>query len=253
MNDYLVTRSFNVLYIWIDAVLLLAFLGVLVRTRRRAALIVGLLGGVLYLIVDYGFFYVLLRTRTVVGMSVLPLEFWLSFSYGITNMAWMWLWFDEPGNRWEWSVLFPAGWLTSASVSQGLGGAFHGVQIARHVSSYHGIMVVFALVGYGWLAIHNLRHPDDRYSIRSALTIGIGTQFTWEAVLMISGIRPLAWRPLVIDSLIETNLGAPFMLLIVKALRVRYPREFVVLPGSTSPRPTIGGTARDLTLDRPVS
>jgi len=172
VNDYLVRRSFNVLYIWIDAILLLAFLCILARTRRHAALVV-----------DYGFFYALLGTRTVVGMSVLPLEFWLSVSYGITNMAWMWLWFDEPGNRWEWSILFPAGGLTSALGSQGFGGMFHSVQIARHVSSYHGIMVAFALVGYGWLAMHNLRQPDERYSIRSALIIGIGIQFTWEAVM----------------------------------------------------------------------
>ena len=87
VNDYLVRRSFNVLYIWIDAILLLAFLCILARTRRRAALVVGLLGGVAYLVVDYGFFYALLGTRTVVGMSVLPLEIWLSFSYGITNMV----------------------------------------------------------------------------------------------------------------------------------------------------------------------
>ena len=37
VNDYLVGRSFNVLYIWIDAILLLAFLYVLARTRRRPA------------------------------------------------------------------------------------------------------------------------------------------------------------------------------------------------------------------------
>ena len=228
VNDYLVRRSFNVLYIWIDTILLLAFVCILTRLRRWAALVVGLLGGVLYFIVDYGLFYVLLGTRTVIGMSIVPLEFWLSFSYGITNMAWMWLWFDEPDNRWEWSIFFPTGWLTSALVSQGFGGAFHSVHIARHVSSYHGIMVVFALAGYAWLAIHNLRHPDERYSIRSALTIGIGIQFTWEAVLMISGIRPLAWHPLVIDSLIETNLGAPFMLLIVNAWRVRHPKGSLV-------------------------
>ena len=61
VNDYLVGRSFNVLYIWIDAILLLAFLYVLARTRRRAALVVGLLGGVAYLVVDYGFFYACLE------------------------------------------------------------------------------------------------------------------------------------------------------------------------------------------------
>lgn len=109
VNDYLVRRSFNVLYIWIDAILLLAFLCILARTRRRAALVVGLLGGVAYLVVDYGFFYALLGTRTVVGMSVLPLEIWLSFSYGITNMAWMWLWFDEPGNRGSGRSFSPLG------------------------------------------------------------------------------------------------------------------------------------------------
>ena len=82
VSDYLVARSFNVLYIWIDVILLLAFLCILARTRRRAALVVGLLGGLLYFIVDYGFFYRMLGTRSVVGMGVLPLEFWLSFSYG---------------------------------------------------------------------------------------------------------------------------------------------------------------------------
>jgi len=52
---------------------------------------------------------------------------------------------------------------------------------------------------------------------------------------MMSGIRPLSWRPLVIDSLIETNLGAPFMLLIVQAWRVRHPKEFLVpLPADTA-------------------
>ena len=79
MNNYLVARSFNVLYIWIDTILLLAFVCILMRLRRWAALVVGLLGGVLYFIVDYGLFYVLLGTRTVIGMSILPLEFWLYF------------------------------------------------------------------------------------------------------------------------------------------------------------------------------
>jgi hypothetical protein len=43
-------------------------------------------------------------------------------------------------------------------------------------------------------------------------------QLAWEAVLLVSGIRPQGWRALVVNSLVETNLGLPYLFLIHGAL-----------------------------------
>ena len=50
---------------------------------------------------------------------------------------------------------------------------------------------------------------------------GIGVQFAWEASLLISGIRPPMWQPIVVNSLIETNLGLPYIYYIHKHVSAR--------------------------------
>jgi hypothetical protein len=53
------------------------------------------------------------------------------------------------------------------------------------------------------------------------LAIGIGVQFSWEFILLVSGIRPSGVLPLAINSLIETNLGMPYAYFIHKGLQQR--------------------------------
>ncbi|MCM1196740.1 MAG: hypothetical protein NC310_06710, partial [Roseburia sp.] len=60
------------------------------------------------------------------------------------------------------------------------------------------------------------------------LAIGISVQFAWEAALFVGGIRPLneaSFKTLIINSLIETNLGLPYMYLIYKAYSKRYTED----------------------------
>ena len=51
------------------------------------------------------------------------------------------------------------------------------------------------------------------------MAIGIGVQGAWEASLLVTGIRPAMWQPIVINSLIETNLGMPFVYFIHRYFR----------------------------------
>ena len=53
----------NALYMYLDFAFLLFLGATLVYTKRYLAIIVGLLAGVLYFIVDYGYFYLYLGTR----------------------------------------------------------------------------------------------------------------------------------------------------------------------------------------------
>jgi len=97
-EEVIAARSMNTLYIIIDIVFLCCFTGILIYTKRFQALIAGMLGGILYFIVDYGIFYHLLHTRVVNGADPALFLLWLSMSYGITNFAWIWLWLDRDGD-----------------------------------------------------------------------------------------------------------------------------------------------------------
>ncbi|MBN1924425.1 MAG: hypothetical protein JW798_01195 [Prolixibacteraceae bacterium] len=213
--EFSVFRTFSSLYIILDIVWLLIFIGILLYFKRRMAVIVGLLAGVLYFLVDYGIFHKLLGTRQVEGANTLWFLLWLSMSYGFTNFAWIWLLLDRDGHAIEWSLLPILGWITIGQMSHNFGAGFTEITISRGTGSYHGVMALILCVGYLYLIINNLR-GKEKVNLLRLIAFGVGVQFAWEASLLISGIRPPLWQPIIINSLIETNLGMPFIYLIHK-------------------------------------
>lgn len=87
--EVIAARSMNALYMYLDFAFLLFLGATLVYTKRYLAIIVGLLAGVLYFIVDYGYFYLYLGTRSVEGADPFWFLLWLSMSYGFTNFVWI--------------------------------------------------------------------------------------------------------------------------------------------------------------------
>ena len=65
--EVIAARTMNALYMYLDVAFLLFLGATLVYTKRYLAIIVGLLAGILYFIVDYGYFYLYLGTRSVEG------------------------------------------------------------------------------------------------------------------------------------------------------------------------------------------
>ena len=218
------SRIFNSLYIYIDIVWLIVILVILILTKRYMALIVGIIGGIIYFAVDYGIFYMLLGTREVIGANTLLILLWLSISYGFTNFAWIWLWLDRDRHTLEWSLLFIMGWLATALLSQNFGDNFLSISIQRGTTSYHGVMALLMLTGYLILIIKNImtQERSKKINILWILSIGILVQFSWEAILLISGIRTMGIMPLIVNSLLETNMGLPFLFFIHKAINNRY-------------------------------
>jgi hypothetical protein len=189
-------------------------------TKRQIALIVGLIAGIIYFAVDYGYFYIFLNTRVVTGANTFWLLLWMSFTYGITNFAWIWILLDQDENKFEWSLLIISAWITIALLSQNFGSNQALITTYRDTDSYHGIMAAILFIGYFLLIIHNFRcNPKDRIAIAPILAIGIGVQFSWEAVLLLTGIRPSEWQPLIVNALIETNLGLPYIYLIHRSVK----------------------------------
>jgi hypothetical protein len=84
-------------------------------------------------------------------------------------------------------------------------------------------MALIFFVGYLIIILRNFRgQSKERISILPLMGIGIGVQFGWELVLLISGIRPTSILPLIVNSLIETNLGLPYTYFIHQALTKRF-------------------------------
>jgi hypothetical protein len=222
--EVVAARTLNALYIYLDIAWLGIFGAILLWRKKRTAFVAGLIGGLVYFIVDYGIFYRLLGTRVVRGADPLRFLLWLSLSYGFTNVAWIWLLLDRDGHAVEWSLLIILGWVTVALLSQSFGAGFAVIAIQRGTSVYHGVMALILAVGYGILILRNLRAPpEQRVNLLWLLAIGIGVQLSWEFVLLISGIRPAGLAPLVVNSLIETNMGMPYFYLLHRAVSRRWP------------------------------
>lgn len=222
-SEVIAARTMNGLYIGLDMIFLFILAGILLYCKRYQAAIVGFLGGILYFIVDYGIFYLALGTRVVSGADPFWFLLWLSMSYGFTNFVWIWLWLDRDGYALEWSLLILCGWLCTALLSQNFGSSFAQISISRGTADYHGIMALLLFVGYAILILHNLRcDSTHRINIKWILAIGILVQFGWESVLAMTGIRNQSLQTLIVNSLLETNLGLPYLYLIHRCVSTRW-------------------------------
>lgn len=222
-------RIFNSLYIWLDSAFLVFFLSALWFTGRRKTCLFGLAGGLLYFIVDYGIFFLALHERVVQGAPTGPFLFWLSMSYGVTNFAWIWLMLDRDPKWKEWTILIFFAWICNPLISQNFGGNFGTIHIWRGTGSYHGAMAAILLVGYAIVCVMNIRY-DKNIPVVRLLVIGIAVQFGWEFALLVTGIRQSGLETLAINSLVETNLGMPYLYFIHRALTKRFGATDYLIP-----------------------
>ncbi|MEI6579848.1 MAG: hypothetical protein WCN92_10365, partial [Eubacteriales bacterium] len=123
----------------------------------------------------------------------------------------------------EWTLLILTWWVCCPMITNSFGGYADPIIIQRTTGSYHGYMALIMLAGYLGLIIWNLMQKDKkcRINIPWLLAIGILVQFGWEAGLLIGGIRSAGFASMsdklmttVVNSLVETNLGMPYIYLI---------------------------------------
>lgn len=193
---------------------------------------VGIAAGILYMLVDYGIFHLICHTRSISdGYSMFWVLLWMSMSYGFTNFAWIWLWISKDQNLKEWSLLILLWWFCCPLLTSTFGGTDKMITIQRTTGAYHGYMACILFVGYLAAILWNLRHEKRKQKIPLGwiLAIGVLVQFGWEAALLLGGIRSAAipsWESklmtLTINSLLETNLGMPY----VYALYLLYTSHF---------------------------
>lgn len=228
--ELIARRQFVPAYIALDTVFLLVLAGLLLWKKRRMAALVGGIMGVVYFIVDHGVFHLICHSRSIEGGSLFWTLLWMSMSYGFTNFAWIWLALDKDEYLIEWSLLILCWWFCCPMLAQLIGFGQMPIVIQRTTGAYHGWMAAILFVGYLLAVVRNLRESDRkcRIDLLRLLAIGIAAQFAWEAALLLGGIRSAGLdfaeklRPLIVNSLLETNLGMPYVYLIFVALTRRF-------------------------------
>ncbi len=236
MTEIIARREFSPLYIAFDIAFLVLYGCLLLRKKKYMTFLVGFLAGILYMAVDYGIFHLVCHSRSISdGYSLFWVLLWMSMSYGFTNFTWIWLWISKDKHLFEWSMLILMWWfvcplLTNTFAPQNMSK----IIIQRTTGEYHGYMAAIMFVGYLILIIYNLsRDKEHRINIPWLLAIGILVQFGWEAGLLIGGIRSAGFatveeklKPLVVNSLLETNLGMPYIYFIFAAYSAKFMEQF---------------------------
>lgn len=231
MPEIIARRQFLPLYIWLDTAFLLLFAGLLLYKKKYMTVLVGLLFGIVYFLVDFGIFHLLCGARSISeGHSLALVLLWMSLSYGFTNFAWIWLWISKDKHLLEWSALILFWWLCCPMLTATFGSG-EPIVIQRTTGSYHGYMAAILFVGYLGLIVWNLRQTDRALKVNLLwlLAIGILVQLGWETGLLLGGIRSAGFESfsdklltLVTNSLLETNLGMPYIYAIFLAYSAKF-------------------------------
>ena len=232
MTEIIARRQFAPLYMYLDIGFLVVFLLLLLWKKKYMTLLVGLVMGGVYMLVDYGIFHLLLHSRSISeGHSLLWVLLWMSMSYGFTNFTWIWLWLSKDRKLKEWSLLILGWWFCCPLITQTFAGNAAPIVIQRTTGAYHGYMAIILFVGYLGVILYNLyqKEPSRQIPILRLLLIGILVQLGWEAGLLLGGIRSAGFDtleakllPLLVNSLLETNLGMPY----VFCIYIAYSRRF---------------------------
>jgi len=235
MTEIIARRQFAPLYIWLDLAFLVVLAALLLMKKKYMTVVVGFIMGIVYMLVDYGIFHLLLHTRSIsAGYSLFWVLLWMSMSYGFTNFTWIWLWISKDENLLEWSLLILFWWFCCPLMTQTFAGEDAPIVIERTTGAYHGYMAAILFVGYLGVIIYNMlqREKNRRMPLLWMLAIGVLVQFGWEAGLLIGGIRSAGFssfgeklQTLVVNSLLETNLGMPYVYCIYVAYSSRFTEQ----------------------------
>ncbi|WP_051622797.1 hypothetical protein [Mycoplasmopsis primatum] len=228
-------RVFNESFIVFDLIFLTLMVSLLLWRKKYTTLLVGLFAGLLYLLVDYCIFYLLFKERKIAinnhlvsDVNAFLILFWMSMSYGFTNFVWIWLWISKDKHLFEWSLIILLWWLCGPMIMSRFNNSTV-IETYRTSSTTHGIMAILLFAGYLMLVMWNLFHNKEyRVNILWLLYMGILVQLGWELGLLLGGIRSNGrtleqkLMTLFINSLLETNLGMPYIYFIFIAYSAKY-------------------------------
>lgn len=234
LTEIVPARQLNLLYIILDTIFLVLLVAILVIKKKKSALGMFAIGGIVYFIVDYVFFYHVSHSRTVMvnGENANEVVYffyllWHEISSGGTNIALIWLLIDKDEDAPMITFMTVLWWFILPAIAE-MGGT-RNIEVARTTNAYHGPMAIILIISYLGVIIYNIFvKKEKRINVFFLFIVGFLIQFAWESAFLLYGIRTVdenSLSTLLIDSLIETNLGMPFIYLLNRLFRTKYPKQ----------------------------
>ncbi|KAK8792044.1 hypothetical protein WA158_005421 [Blastocystis sp. Blastoise] len=214
-----VSRQLYSSCIYFDIVAVLIWIAsVNVNYHWRASLFMAI-GFIVYYLVDAVFWMEILKIR-IIDSSINPwlLQIWLQLGPGVIHPSWVCLMIEgtfgtkemrEKINRTFWTFFFfmvqfcPAFFQLSYHTDDL-------ITVSRTMSSQRGFFILFGCLGYMYLCYQRVSLRD----ILKLLAIGTTAEGFFEFSLYLSGIRQQSLRTVLFDSLIEFNVGMPYIVII---------------------------------------
>lgn len=245
LTDYVQpTRNFSLAYVILDSIFVIFFVVFLFLRKKYVTGIFSLIGGVLYFLVDFLIFYLATKSRSIFFYSssieiqtadafiTAMILLWMSLSYGIMDFAFIWLWLSNDKKALQYSFMIVIWWICCpliASFINNLSPNMIYIMTTRSTGKYHGVMGIIMVVGYFILLIKDIL-GKEKVPIIKLFVIGFMAQFLWEFILFIFNIRSQNYEDdfvriistMLQDSLVETNLGMPYLYLINKAVLKKF-------------------------------
>lgn len=233
MADAIVARTLGMDFIYLDLIFLVIWTIMMIRKRYTTALQWGLVGGVTYIITDYILWYLILKVRHYSGpLDPFVFFMWFCISPGYIQFSYVFIMFEKRNLKEMvfWTLLFYIGWTCVGCGSQ----LFHWddrvIMIYRDMNQSNqrmgeSIMVAVNIVISILLLVKKKARIED---ILFMYLVGTLVEFALEFTLAVSGIRQQqgtwSFELMIINTLIEFNLGIVIMYLIYHPLRMkRYP------------------------------
>lgn len=237
--ESLVIRVFDVDFMLLDLAFTTCWIILLYRKGYIKPLLFGLMGILVNFIVDYGIWYSYLGIRTVEGLPdwMSPFAFFIYFSitYGMMQYSYVQVMFTKnPENpeqvkreRIWWSVIFFGGWLLIGFVSVLTPLNDIEITVTRIMTQQRFTEVIVVIVEFSLLALlaYKKKFGIDWRVIGYIFFVGFFVHFTMEFTLFLSGIRLSSPFDLVFNSLIEFNMGAPILYLMLHVLVPYYEKR----------------------------
>ena len=232
------TRNFSLSYIILDSIFLVFFAVLLLVQKKKMTFLFSLAGGILYFLVDFLIFYLITRSRIIYinnvetnALNTALILFWMSVSYGFLDFAFIWLWLSKDKNALLYSAIIVIWWICCPLISEFINTFLDqvtAIKTTRTTNKYHGVMGILMVVGYFIIIIMNLTGKYEKIPVVRLFVIGFMAQFLWEFILFIFGIRfgdnniVKIVNTILRDSLVETNLGMPYLYFIHKGLSKKF-------------------------------
>ena len=207
-----VIRNFDLDYLFFDLIFLACFITALVIQKKKIPLLVGLICGFLFLIID-GVIWWNTGVREINPPELkFFVDFMMDFSYGVVAFSWVMIMFERNSIKEIilWTIFLYGGWFLVAFLSQIIPFIDLEIITIRHMRSLRIVEILTVIFGYLLLIILKYNYK----TILFIFWVGTMLSFMMESYLLFTRIRPSGYELLLYDSLILTNQGVPYLFVI---------------------------------------